>query len=224
MILRAVLVLVSLGALVHIVTIIAVVLTSKQMRALHGEGMSITKPVDAAIVLGGGTAPDGMPSYSTRRRVAAGVKLLTEGKAKLLILSGGYGNRNRSVPQGEKMRQLAISYGANQDQLLVEGRAISTFQNLLFSYPIAEEAGAKSLAIVTDPFHLYRAYRLSAFFGHPDVSRVAAKGQRYEHWLRTAFVMNREALSWWFNILKATGWEGMRLLGYSEADRIERIR
>ncbi|MEM9098257.1 MAG: YdcF family protein [Pseudomonadota bacterium] len=218
------LVLIGLGLLTHVATFIAVIVTSSQMRALHGESASISIPVDAAIVLGGGTAPDGVLSFSSRRRVASGVRLLAAGKAELLIFSGGYGNRNRWIPQGEKMRQLAISYGADPDRLLVEGRAISTFQNLLFSLAIAQQSGAKTIALVTDPFHLYRAYQLSAFFGHPDVALVAARGQIYDHWIGTIFIMNREALSWWFNLLKVAGWEGLGLLGYSEAERMERIR
>ncbi|MEM8790834.1 MAG: YdcF family protein [Pseudomonadota bacterium] len=224
MILRLALVLGAFALLVQAATVVAVVIASSQMRMAHQEGASLAHPVDAAIILGGGIDPDGMLSYSSRRRVAAGVRLLADGKAELLILSGGRGPRNRNLSQGELMRRLALSYGAAPEQLIAEERAISTFQNLLFSYPIAEGAGATNLAIVTDPFHLYRASWLSALFGRGDTALIAADGQRYDHWLRRAYVHNREALAWWFNILKAAGWQGLGILGYSDAERMERIR
>lgn len=221
---RSLIVLIGLVVIVQIFTMIAVAISSAQMRERHLLGKSIETRVDAAIVLAGGTDPDGVLSFSTRRRVWTGVQLLNSGKVGVLIMSGGRGPRNRDASQGEKMVAVALDYGADPAQILVEPRAISTFQNLLLAYPIAAEHGFQKLAIVTDAYHLRRSAALSALFGHPEIALVAAPGLEYDHWARRITSISREALAWWFNLLKAAGWEGLALLGYSEDERVARIR
>ncbi|MBY8977611.1 YdcF family protein [Rhodobacteraceae bacterium NNCM2] len=224
LILRIALVILGGLLLVQVLTMIAVMVSSSTMRSAHLNGRSIETPVDAAIVLAGGTDPDGVLSFSTRRRVATAAALVADGKAGMLIMSGGYGARNRHASQGEKMRRIAIDLGVPAEKILIEPYAISTFQNLLLSFPIAESQGASRLAIVTDAYHLRRSAALAAFFGHPDIALVAAPGLEYDHWSKRLLSISREAMAWWFNLLKAAGWEGLSLLGYSHEERTARIR
>lgn len=221
---RLLIVAVAAACFVHAATMIAVIIASDRMHKAHLLGKSIDDPVDAAIVLAGGTDPDGILSYSTRRRVKAGVRLMEAGKARFLIMSGGRGNRNPVRSQGEKMVDIAVGYGADPDLILVEPRAISTLQNLVLSFPVATDAGLHRLAIVTDAYHLTRSRGLAGLLGRPDVALVAAPGLEYAHWTRRVTSLSREAMAWWFNLLKAAGWEGLRVLGYSEEARIARIR
>ncbi|MEM7177157.1 MAG: YdcF family protein [Pseudomonadota bacterium] len=224
MIARCLIAAVGLGILLYFATLIAVIASSWSMRDQHLLGRSISAPVDAAIVLAGGTDPDGVLSYSTRRRVWTGVQLLKSGKARALIMSGGMGPKDRGVPQGERMVRLAESYGAEPSALIAEPAAISTFQNLILSFDLADERGFNSLALVTDAYHLRRAAALATFFGRSDVDLVAAPGLEYDHWTRRITSMTRETLAWWFNLLKAAGWEGLALLGYTPQERADRIR
>lgn len=221
---RLLLVLIATIIVVQGATMLAVLIMSERMRDAHLLGKSIEHPVDAAIVLAGGTDPDGVLSYSTRRRVRTGVRLMRDGKTRFLIMSGGYGNRNRDLSQGEKMVEVAVGFGADPAQILVEPGAISTFQNLLLSFPIADNAGMTRIAIVTDGYHLGRAGALARVFGRADAALVASPGLEYEHWLKRIASISREAMAWWFNLLKVAGWEGLGLLGYSDEERIARIR
>ncbi len=204
-------------------TAFAVVAAAAWMQHLHGQGRSLEQPVDAAIVLGAGIDPDLLAAFSSRRRVAAGVALLREGKARQLIMSGG-----SSDPQGpssaELMRDYALTLGAPPDAVLVEGRSGSTLQNLLFSFPLAEQHGWQRLALVTDHAHLLRAELLAAYFGRPEIGLVAASGLEREGWEDVAQTIGREALAWWYNLGKVGMWTLLGALGVPASERGEIVQ
>lgn len=191
------------------------------MRDRHLEGASLTEPVDVVIVLGAGLDPDGWLAYSSRRRVYAAVRLLRTGKTRAVIFSGS-GWEGEGV--GALMRDLAITVGAPPEKLFAENRSVSTFQNLLFSFPIADRAGFERIALVSDSFHLQRAATLSAFFGRPDVGLVAARGFDDMRPAQQIGPILREALSWWLNFLRMIGWQLLEAAGYTLEERTALIR
>ncbi|MEM6904720.1 MAG: YdcF family protein, partial [Pseudomonadota bacterium] len=130
----------GMGAFLLVLT--AVLISSAQMRARHLEGRSLPDEVDVIVVLGAGIDPDGVISFPGRRRVAESVRLLAEDRARYLLFSGAGGRMGGGfIPLGDMMRDLAIQYGADPARLLAESRSLTTFQNLQFSLPLAEEKG-----------------------------------------------------------------------------------
>ena len=206
------------AAVVLVLTVAAVLYFSDRNLRLHGGGRSLDEPVDAVLVLGGGVDPDGVPAYSTRRRVAGAVALLEAGRARNIILSGGGGP---GATMAERMRRYAVSIGAPREVLITETRANSTFENLRFGLPQAKAHGFERLAILTDAFHLERARWLAAYFGHDDIGLVAVAGLGHESWLVRSWIILREALAWWYNLAKVAAWE---ILGAAGLDAQERRR
>lgn len=110
---------------------------------------------DAAIILGAAVWEGGRPSPSMYARVKEGLKLYEKGKVQKLIVSGGLG---RYAPtEAEVMAQVAISMGVNQTDLILEKKATTTEENLLYSKFLGDELGFENYILVSDAFHLKRA-------------------------------------------------------------------
>ncbi|ARJ65716.1 hypothetical protein WV31_08635 [Magnetospirillum sp. ME-1] len=145
---------------------------------------------DAAIVLGAMVRPDGSPSPAMARRVARGVRLIKEGRAAHLLMSGGA--VRHPVPEAHVMRDLALRAGIPAGRLHVEDASVNTIGNALLSRPIVEERGWARLAVVTDACHMARSLYIFRRLGLP-VSAVPAwpsgspGAEWYAAWIREAF-------------------------------------
>jgi len=213
-----------LGLGVLALTVGAVLYFSDANLRLHGGGRSMTAPVDAILVLGGGIDGDWVLGYSSRRRVAVAVALLRAGRARALIFSGGPDWAARGQTAAEQMRAHAIGLGAPPGALLIESHAASTFENLRFGFALAERQGFESLAILTDAFHLERARALSSYFGHADIGLAAVRGLEYDGIANRVWSIVREALAWWLNLAKVAGWEVLAATGMDVDARQELIK
>lgn len=96
-----------------------------------------------------------------RRRVETGVRLWREGRAPLLVMSGG------PAPSGhveaEVMRELAVSLGVPREAIRVEDRSRDTIENVGFTLALlcgGESACEPRLLVVSSRFHLPRAGEL----------------------------------------------------------------
>ena len=111
---------------------------------------------NAVLVLVARAYIDGRVNPCLAGRVRQGVKLVQNGSAKYLIVSGG-----RDVEDGrlesEAMAKLAVSYGLLPGQVIQEPKATSTYQNLLYSREIMRARGWNTVIIVSQAFHLPRA-------------------------------------------------------------------
>lgn len=117
--------------------------------------------VDAIVVLGGGRAAD-QPQYGgdtvnrlalERLRYAARLQRAT---GLPILVSGGsvFGSR---TPEAELMRQtLARDFQVSVDW--IEDRSRNTMENAAYSRSILEAAGKKRIWLVTDAWHMPRAY------------------------------------------------------------------
>jgi uncharacterized SAM-binding protein YcdF (DUF218 family) len=191
---------------------------------LYGQGRGLEAPVDAILVLGGGIDGDGVPSYSSRRRVAMAVALLRAGRARNLIFSGGPEWARPEGTAAAQMRNHAIALGAPAEVLFMEDRSVSTFENLRFGFALAEQQGFTDPALLTDAFHLERARRLAGYFGHPDARLVAASGLELDGIDNRVWSILREAMAWWLNLAKVGGWELLAAAGIDTDARRELIR
>ena len=116
---------------------------------------------DAVIVLGASVLADGTPSRALKRRVLTGVRALQEGKADVLIVSGG--PLKNLTPEAVVMADLARDNGVSDEVLFVEPQALNTLENAEFSAALMKESGMKTALVVTDSWHMERALWC---FGH----------------------------------------------------------
>jgi uncharacterized SAM-binding protein YcdF (DUF218 family) len=110
---------------------------------------------DTIIVLGTPANLNGTPSPEQRARVFEGVREYRAGVAPRLIMSGGPAH-NQFV-EAHVMAQFAESLGVPASDILEEGQAQNTIQNIYYSAVIMHAHGWSSAEVVSSPYHLGRA-------------------------------------------------------------------
>jgi uncharacterized SAM-binding protein YcdF (DUF218 family) len=103
------------------------------------------RAADAALVLAGD------PDYE---RTKSGARLLLAGEVRLLILTGGEPGPGDSA---ESLRAVALGLGVPPEAIRMEQVSRSTHESMLAIWPILEQEGIRSLAVVTSPYHQRRA-------------------------------------------------------------------
>lgn len=132
---------------------------------------------DAVLVLGTSATVRGEPNHCMRVRVAEGVRLVQEGVAPVLVVSGALDPRD-GVVEAEAMASIAIELGLSPGQILLERRATSTIENLRFGSRMVETEDATSrIVVVTEPFHMPRAIYAAGRLG---IDATAAPSPRCE--------------------------------------------
>lgn len=213
----------AVGLLVGALTVLAVVAASVHAAFRHGDPAALAPPATTLVVLGGGINADGTLGAPGYRRLRTAIAALEAGHADRLLLSSG--SRARSgLTEAEAMRDLALAEGIAPERIVVEPRSATTFENLRFSFRLAEERDLGRLALVTDPYHLPRAAALAAWYGRPGIGLLAARGVSGAPWERQVQHTVREALAWWYNLYKVAAWSLLGALGWNEAERAEIVR
>ena len=110
---------------------------------------------DAIVVLGAGVVGQCVPNLNGMRRVLLGVKLLKDGRAPLLFITGGTGDGN--CPVADAMAQLARDFGLPPDRLILERQSRNTHENGSLTAPMLRERGVSRILLVTDRLHMRRA-------------------------------------------------------------------
>ena len=208
------------GLLIFAAVAVAMLWTEAEIRRAYGGPDGIPEPVDAAIVLGGGTKSDLILDFSSRQRVRMGVYHLQQGNARNLIMTGGM-MRGLPVTAASAMRDFAVELGADSSRVVLEEQALTTFENLRFSFEIMDRNGWQTFAIVSDSYHLARARELARFLGREPSGLGAASSLSSEPMPMRIAITLRETAAWGYNLYKAVAWWGLGVLGYSEADRAE---
>lgn len=117
------------------------------------------KKSDCIIVLGcqvyGST-----PSPFLIWRTEHALKLYNQGYGKYIIVSGGQGI-GEDISEAEAMKQYLVSKGVDASKVLVEDKSGSTMANLINSQVIMKEKGFKTTVIVSNKYHLKRAFLIA---------------------------------------------------------------
>ncbi|GAB4412113.1 MAG: YdcF family protein [Anaerolineales bacterium] len=135
---------------------------------LHCAWVEDKVPADAILVLGASVWPDERPSPILLSRIQTGVALYKQGYAPRIIVSGGLGQLPPS--EAEAMRRVAVGMGVSPEDILMEDRSHSTLDNIRNSRDIMAAHGWRSVLLVSDPYHMFRACRIAADEGleaHP---------------------------------------------------------
>ncbi len=119
---------------------------------------------DVLVVLGARVLPGGSPSPALAARVEKAVELYHQGIAPRLLFSGGVGVNPPA--EARVMKELAVRLGVPEEACLLEEQSHSTEQNARFSAELLRSLGARTVVVVSDPYHLLRArqyFRLQGF-------------------------------------------------------------
>ncbi len=170
--------------------------------ALIGTGLYVAMyepPEDAPraqaiVVLGGGVTDNGTLTPNSAERVAFGVELFEAGVAPLMVLTGG-----GPIPEAPLMAEQARAAGIPDEALLVEPASRSTLQNALFTGDFDTLDKTQPVLLVSQRFHLPRAWASFRWAGFQSVEIIAADGSG-------EFTIDRnllwESVKWPFNILR----------------------
>ncbi len=105
------------------------------------------RPADMIVAVSGG---------ETQQRAAEAIKLYKEGYAPKLLFSGAAVDKS-GPSNAEAMRMQALKSGVSSSAIIVEENSRNTTENALASAPIIKSAGAKTIILVTSPYHQRRA-------------------------------------------------------------------
>ncbi len=112
---------------------------------------------DAVVVLGCRVHPDGTPGPTLVRRAKEGARLVREGRAPRLILSGG--KVGSETTEASAALPIALAEGLSRDAILLEERSTTTEQNATEVAALLADPEAR-LLVVTDAYHVLRSVRL----------------------------------------------------------------
>lgn len=119
--------------------------------------------LDAIVVPGCPALPDGGVSTCIARRVGVAVAAWREGLAPRILMSGA---AVRSSPvEARVMARYAHRLGVPGSAILVEPKARHTEQNIRYAAQMLLAQGLRRVLVVTDPFQLPIAVRLSHYAG-----------------------------------------------------------
>lgn len=121
---------------------------------------------DAALVLGCPAAADGTPSPCERCRVKSAVRQYRKGTVGKILFSGGAAHS--PAVEADVMGDLAVRRGVPAGDVLREGRALTTWQNVRFAIKILRAHALSTVLVISTADHLPRARRIARFWGLDD--------------------------------------------------------
>lgn len=155
------------------------------------------RKADALVILGAQVRPDGKAGYGLQSRTLHALRLYKKGCAPHIICTGGVSDN----PPAEAVvaAQVLLAHGVPRSAIVLEDKSTSTWENAVNAARICRRHGWKSVVVVSDPFHLWRAERNFArngvlAWGAP-VARAQWKAQpsRAFYWaLREALLVTRD--------------------------------
>ncbi len=108
---------------------------------------------DVIVALGGGVGETGRAGQGYEERVKYAAELYKNGYAKKIIFSSGF---VYALQEPDVMKVLAVSLGVSPDDIILEKKAGSTYENVKFSLAIADSKGYKRVIFVSSPYHMRR--------------------------------------------------------------------
>ena len=94
----------------------------------------------------------GDPGYE---RTTTAARLVTEGRARLLIATGGEPGPGDSA---SSLRDWALRKGVRDEQIRIEQVSAGTWSSMLAVRPILEAEHVRTVVLVTSPYHQRRAH------------------------------------------------------------------
>ncbi len=127
---------------------------------------------DCILVPGAGVV-NGEPSYMLKDRLNRAIELYRQGKAPKIIMSGDHGRQE--YDEVNVMKSYAIAHGIPSENIFMDHAGFSTYESV---YRAKEIFKAKSVIIVTQEYHIYRALYSARMLGL-EAEGVCAEGNSY---------------------------------------------
>ena len=150
---------------------------------------SVNANADAAVVLGAAVWSTS-PSPVFRERINHAVELYRRGKVRKLIFTGGQGNPNEPT-EAAAARSYALANGIPVQDILVEQKSHTTYENIIYAKQLADANNLKSLLLVSDPMHMRRAMTMANDVGL-NASPSPTQTSRYQSWRTQLSELTRE--------------------------------
>ena len=114
-----------------------------------------SRSADVIVVLGAAQY-DGRPSPQFTARLDHVVALWSDGRARLVVVSGGKQPGDRFT-EAESAQRYLVERGIPADAILAEAVGRTTVESLRGVRDVVEQAGARDVLLVSDPYHMLRA-------------------------------------------------------------------
>ena len=121
---------------------------------------SSQQKADYILVLGAFVKPDGTPSDMLEDRILQGVALYEAGASDTVLMSGD--SENADYDETGKMKEVAVSEGMPEAAIIRDPAGLSTYDSIVRA---KEQLTGKSVIIVTQEYHLYRAVYIARKMG-----------------------------------------------------------
>ena len=179
---------------------------------------AVPERADAILCLGAGMADDASPRPDevTRARARTCAALHAGGAAPVVIFTGA-GNDNHSA--AEAMAHVARAAGLPPEAAIIEPRAHSTLQNAAFGLALLPEPPARVI-VVSDAFHLPRAWVIFRVLGQQDLSLYATESALAPPLATRLGWSLREGAAIWFNAGRLAVYGIAGLMGVERDTRI----
>ena len=133
---------------------------SSGKRILSQEEAAELEGVDCILVLGCLVHDSGRPSDMLSDRLRRGLALYEAGAAPKLLMSGDHGREN--YDEVDAMKRYAVEAGVPTQDVFMDHAGFSTYESL---YRARDVFQAKTVLIVTQEYHLYRALHIAKRLG-----------------------------------------------------------
>lgn len=187
------------------------------LSCLYARGHADAAPLpraQAIVVISGPGAEDYIAVGDTAARVARGIALWEAGHAPLVVLSGSGAHPGQGFePDTVGMTRLALLLGLPEAAIVPKDRSFSTLQNGLFTAALPQIDPSEPILLVTNRYHLARAWASFRWAGFAQVVPVAADSAA----TGSVRMHHMEGLKWNFNIARALGASLALGLGMPEA-------
>ncbi len=122
------------------------------------------KPVDTMIILGAKVNKDGV-SKTLKLRLDKAIEYYNKNKDVNIIVSGGQGE-DEITTEASAMKNYLVENGVDEENIILENKATTTLENIIFSKEIMEDLNLGNRAlIVTSDYHLLRGRFISSILG-----------------------------------------------------------
>jgi uncharacterized SAM-binding protein YcdF (DUF218 family) len=118
---------------------------------------------DVILVLGAAEY-HGRPSPVFRARLDHALELYHRGLARVVMTTGGAGG-DPVFTEGGVGRSYLVARGVPSERIVVESEAGSTVESTAMAGEIMHRMGLRSVIVVSDGYHIYRAKRMLNFEG-----------------------------------------------------------
>lgn len=120
--------------------------------------------IDTMIILGAKVNEDGV-SKTLKLRLDKALEYYEKNKDINIIVSGGQG-KDEVTTEALAMKNYLVEHGVNDEDIILEDKATTTLENIIFSKKIIDDLNLGNRAlIVTSDYHLFRGKFIASILG-----------------------------------------------------------